>query len=937
MRDAERYFRDLVRQQLPALHTTAELEADVVAELAAQLEDIYEASKARGATDEQALSEAQRSLPDDADAWEALQREISRSRRAAARGASFGASLTVDSDDVNTGYGTTSGLLRFFPGRAIRVAVRSLYKDAGFTATVIATLAVVIGVNSAVFTIVNSVLLNPLPFPESDRVMFLANQSPNFGLARSIRTSVPSYYDRLENLTVFEELAMFRWTDRAIDTGDNPQRVRGTVGTASLFRVIDVEPLLGRVFTDEENVRGNEQKIVLSYGLWQELFAGNPEAVGTTVRVDGQPFDIIGVMPEGFGIFRLDARFWIPAAYADVQLGDNRRITLDQYQIGRLRPGATREQARAELDALNAANLERFPELRDQRIQSGFYVSVDPLRDIMTRDIQPTLYLLWGGAAFVLLIGLANLANLTLARLEKLRKDISTRIALGARFKDLATLLLSESMLVATAGGIAGLALGFGLIRWLQATGLEQLPRASHISLDAAAIAGTLALALVAGLVIGLTPLAPLLSVNPGEALHGKSRNRTGGVRSRLTRRTLVVVQVCFAFMLLVGSGLLLTSFRNLLSTDPGFDTTNLLTARFDLPVRKYPVFVESAAVAEAALAQIRELPGVTDVGVTGLLPFSGTESMATIWPEGTMNRLDYDNFPAWNYQVSTGYLEALGMPLLRGRTFVDTDNVWMTPETTDEPVMILDRILAERFWPGRDAIGQRVYFGANPTLTPLRHYTVIGVVEPISHNDLSRSTSDRRGAYYILHTQVPPLPTYSLVIRSSQDPTALIAPIRDILRALDADAPVYEVSTMDRLTELSLASRNLTSTLALTFGVTAVLLAAVGIYGVLTYLVSQRRREFGIRLALGSSATSLVRLVLREGLALIGVGLVLGLAGAILLRNVIAEQIFGISALDPWVLTSVGGLIVAIAGMACMVPSLRATRVDPLSVLGEE
>ena len=404
-------------------------------------------------------------------------------------------------------------------------------------------------------------------------------------------------------------------------------------------------------------------------------------------------------------------------------------------------------------------------------------------------------------------------------------------------------------------------------------------------------------------------------------------------------RRALVVVQVSIAFVLLMGSGLLLTSLRNLLTADPGFDTTNLVTAHFDLPVAKYRErgFASAARVTEAALARIRELPGVTGAGGTQLMPFSQIESTGRIWPEDAPTQPDMENSPAWNYQVSTGYLEAMGIPILRGRAFEENDNTAFTPDSAEGYVMIVDETLAARLWPNRDALGQRAFFGQSATQTPLRYYTIVGIAGSIRHNDLAGSASDQRGAFYTLHTQVPAFPTYALAIRSAEDPVSLTGPIRDILNRLDPAAPIYRIATMSQRTELSLASRKLASTLALTFGITAVLLAAVGLYGLLAYLVSQRRREFGIRIALGSTAAGLLRLVFREGLGMLCAGLVLGLAGAFVLRDFLAQQIFGVEALDPRILVAVATVLVAISGTACLLPSIRATRMDPVRVLGDE
>jgi len=914
-------FKGLVRARLTASDLSGERQGELVEELAAQIEDRFDELVDDGVVPDQAWQEVRR---------EFLMDPVANLLELPAGPPRFstGQSLAPDRRLYH---------LRHQLGRAVRRGIRYLggrrghrsQRDRTFRFAVVVTLAVAVGTNGAVFTIVNSVLWAPLPFAEADRVMLMANQSGSGGNA--IRTTVPSYFDRLK-LDAFDEVAMFRWIDMAIDAGSGPQRVRGTIGTPSLLRLTGVPPVHGRVFNDAEGVAGEEQKIILSYGLWQELFDGDRSAVGTSIRVAGGPFEIVGIMPEGFGIFRLDARFWVPAVYTEAQRADSRRSSNDQYQIGRLKPGVTASEARAQLDALNAANLERFPELVESRERIGFYVSVDPLRTVITREVAPMLYLLFGGAVLVMLIALANLVNLSLARSEGLRKDLGTRVALGAGPRGLMQPFLKEGLWLGTLAGVLGVLAAVALIRFLRYSSLDLIPRAGTIQVDLKVVLISLGVSMIGAVAIALVPVLQVYSGRSGARNPGHIE--AGGLRVLQIRRGLVVAQVGLAFVLLTGGALLLASFGYLLQVDPGFEPDDLLTVRYDLPESGYPDPSSASEFSETVVARTRALPGVVEAAVTTLLPFGGRQTALTAWPESTTGMVIEGHGSSWYYTVSDGYFETMGIPLIGGRLF-DVDDMAPSGGGRDEAgVVIVDEALAERLWPGRDAVGQRMFFGPGPDqpMTPPR--TVVGVVGVIRQEDLRGAGA--AGAAYVPHPTDQER-SYAIVVRSPGDPDRMASAIRRVSAQMDPDIPLYDIATMATRMESSLASRQLGLALAVQFGLTATALAILGVYGVLGYLVALRRREFGIRMALGSASRDLILLVFGEGVRLVVTGLGLGLVAAYLLRGWLAGQLYGVAESGPLVVVAVFALIALAALSAALPPAIRAIRINPVTVLGEE
>ncbi|MGD0008200.1 MAG: ABC transporter permease [Terriglobia bacterium] len=816
--------------------------------------------------------------------------------------------------------------------RDIKHGVRSLLRDKGFAATVLLTLAICIGAYTATFAIVHSVLLRSLPGPNANAIVLMSNEYPKAGVADQSASSAADYYDRLRVVTTLEEQAMFQPVAQALEVNGTPEQVPGMAVTPSFFKLVGIPPARGRAFTAEEGEIGSEHKVVLSHALWQQLYGGDLSVMGRELRLGGTPFTVVGVMPRDFVFVDPEVRFWVPLAFTAQQ--KSQYHSNNWNHIGRLKPGATLTQVQAQINALNAANLERFPEWKDILINAGFYTRVEPLQHMLVKDVEGALYLLWGGAVFVLLIGGLNIANLALARWSVRGKEIATRLALGAGRARLARQLVVENVLVAGAGGIAGVLLGTALLRAVAATGLDRFPRAQEVRIDGTVIVVALGLAVALGVLVGLVPLASAFRVNLSGLLRGGGRTGTSGARTHRLRQGLVGAEIGLAFVLLAGAGLLLASFRHLLAVDPGFTTKGVVTASTNAPQSRYRGDGELRILMNRALDSIRRLPGVAAAGATTAIPFGDDHSNSVILAEGHVMKPGESVISSRRLVVTPGYSETMNIALIRGRYFEDRDN------ESAAPVVIVDEQLARHFWPDRDPIGQRMYNPQNPkdatkTDANTRWYQVVGVVRSVRLEDLAGIGSGF-GAYYFPYAQNPSR-GYTFAVRTTGEAGAVARAVRTAVARIDPELALFDVKTMGERAALSMSSRRTSLMLALAFGGLALFLSAIGIYGVLAYLVAQRRREIAIRMALGSTGAGVVRLVLREGLVLVAIGLAAGLAGAAGLQKAVANQIYGVRPLDPLVIGGVTVLLGAIALAACSVPAWRAVQVDPVAVLKEE
>ncbi len=809
--------------------------------------------------------------------------------------------------------------------------LRSLLRDKGFSGTVVLTLAVCIAANTTTFAVVNSVLLRPLPVPDSQAIVLMSNQYPKAGVSDSRNSGSGDYYDRLTGVTALTEQALFRSTMETMDLNGTAEQVHGMIATPSLFGLVHVAPQIGRTFTEQEGEIGKEQKVILSYQLWQRLYKGDPNALGRQLRLNGRVFDIVGVMPATFNWVDPEVRFWIPAAFtpADKVV----RHSNNWYHVGRLKPGAGIQQVQSQIDAINRINLDKYPAYKEAVINAGFHTTVEPLQHVLVKGVESSLYLLWGAAVFVLLLGALNIANLVLARLTVRRKEIAVRLALGVSRGRLAKDLVLESVLLSSFGGVAGILLGAAALKLLVTAGLDQFPRAAEVHIDPSVTLVALAMAIAVGVATGLMPLANVFQTNLAGALQDGSRTGTTGTKTRRLRQALVVAEIGFAFLLVTAAGLLLTSFRNLLAVDPGFNPNNVLTASFSAPRAKYKGDPELRALMARILDSLRVLPGVTGAGATSTIPFGGDYSDSVIFAEGYRMKPGESVISPHQLNVTPGYFEAMNIKLLQGRLFDGRDNA------DAAPAIIIDEKLARHFWPDSSPLGHRMYNPQNadevkgPT-PKTRWFTVVGVVASVRLEDLEGS-GNRVGAYYFSYPQ-DPYRSATLALRTSVPAASVLGSMRSAIARIDPEIAVFDAKTMVEREELSMASRRMSMTLALVFGALALFLSAIGIYGVLAYLVTQRRREIGIRVALGSTGAGIVKLVLREGFLLVAGGVVLGAAGVLSLQKTVANEVYGVRPLDPLVIGSVIIVLTAIAMAACALPARRAARMNPVSVLSE-
>lgn len=900
-----------VRRHLSRQDVAEDRYDEVVDELASELEARYTVLIQRGATDEDAWNAVLAQVP----SWPSFARDLAmaagpgplRERRSSRLRSVF----RID---------------RWLPD--LIHAFRVLRKDRGFTATAIVTLAICLGGHAAIVAGVNTVLFHPLRTPEPDRVLLMANQYPGMEARRGVVSSTPDYHDRLRHVTVFEEQAFYNFYGASIESGGVATRVRGMVATPSLFRLLRVTPQHGRVFTEDEGTLGNETRVLLTDGLWRELFGADPSAVGRTLRLTGQEFTIVGILPRDFSFGDPATRFWVPLALTDRQRSDEARHSNGWLSIGRLKPGATIEQVQSQLKALDAVSAERTPaQLRPLLKSTRYYTSVEPLQDVLVRDVQGPLYLLWGAALAVLVIGVGNLCNIALARSRARLNELGTRLAIGAGRFDVMRQLLAESGLIALGGAAGGLALGAWMLSALRTRALSPVP----LQIDITVVGITLALGALAGVLIGLVSASPLYTMRLESMLHEATRSGTGGRAVRVTRRTLVVAQVACSFMLLMGSALLWVSLRNLLAVDPGFTVDRVISGTITLPDTRYSAN-DARAFVTRSLESIRQLPDVAAAGATTIVPLGSSAQSGLLFAEGYVPQPGEPAVSGLRSFVTPGYFETVGTPLVRGRYFDERDTL---PTST---AIVIDEQLARRFWPDGDAIGRRVFWPSRPSQFRLDAHTpwltVIGVVRtahlrgPVPDANLGTT-----GTFYLPYAVTAPR-SVGFVIRTTGEPTAVVRDVRAALAQIDREIPLFDVRTLAERTELALMSRTNTMQLASLFAAVALFLSAIGLYGMLAYLVTQRRREIGVRMALGSAPRAIVGLVLREGFGLAIGGVILGTIGSLVLGRLVASQLYGITPSNPWVMFLIAVTLSAVAAIASIVPARRAARVDVTRIL---
>jgi predicted permease len=809
--------------------------------------------------------------------------------------------------------------------RDIQYGLKLLWKEKAFTITALATLALCIGANTAIFTVMNAVVFDPLPYPDSARLVTMYNIYPGAGATDRGANAAPDYFDRRQLTDVFESVALVEDSGYDVGAEGSPVRLNGQSVTPAYFHTLGMAPALGRSFSEEDATLGKEKFAILSHGLWKDMFAGDRAVLGKTVRLSGVPYEIVGVMPESFRPMGSDARVWVPLAFTAQQMSDDSRHNNRWAMIARLKSGVTLEYARQRLAVVDRRNVERLPKYRKLLEDAKFQTRIVGMRDELVKNVRPTLYLLQAAVAFVLLIGCVNVANLMLVRTNVRMKELAIRFSLGAGRIRMARQLLTESLTLAALGGLLGALTGYAGLRALLLLGAKELPRGSDIRLSGGALAFSAGTAILTGLIFGLAPVFHLFRRDLNEIFRGNERTGTSERGALWTRGALVVCQVSLAFVLLIGAGLLTLSFARLLSVDPGFRPQHVLSARLSLPPSRYKDDARARRFLEAQLDGLRRLPGVVNAGVNTALPFTGNAQDAVIVIEGhTLAPGELPPDPFYNF-VDAGYFQTMGIPLLQGRAIAETD-------TAGAPlVVVIDQNLARKGWPKGDALGARLRMGLRETNPP---WTIIGVVGNVKKRDLTENHSD--GEIYFPYKQQVPRSVRVVVKTVGEDPR-LIDAIRKQIQSADPEMPVFDVRTMPERLAASMVNRRAAMALCLVFAGLALLLSAIGIYGVLAYTVSHRTREFGIRVALGASVRDVVTMVIGQGAKLAAIGLAAGVAGALALTRLMASFLYGVKPGDPAVFGAVGVGLMLVALAASFIPSMRAARIHPAIALRHE
>ena len=802
----------------------------------------------------------------------------------------------------------------------VRYGLRRLRAAPAFAATVILTLALGIGANTAIFSVVNALLLRPLPYAEPGRLVTIEHRYPGLDDMKA-PVSAAGFADYQANTRSFAAMAVETgWGPNLTGVGE-PERLTGARVSGRFFPTLGVAPLLGRALRPDEDQPGSNQVVVLSHGLWLRLFGGEPGAVGRTMQLNGESYEVVGVMPPGFrDFFNRRAELWTPLALPPDRYADGQWTNEWLNLVARLKPGVTEEQARTEMRTHADALRQRFPDDFPDR----WSLLVTSLAEKGSGDTRPALLVLLGAVGFVLLIACANVANLLLARGASRMREVAVRSALGAPRRALVRQLLVESLLLALAGGLAGLLVGAAAVRALVAWNPGDLPWASDIRVDGLVLAFTAGVAVLTGILFGLVPAVQTSRSDLQTVIKEGGRGVHAERGGRTLRRALVVAEVALALVLLAGSGLLLKSFARLQRVDPGFVPENLLTFAVALPAAKYPSDTQRIAFFDQLFPRLAALPGVRAAGGTSVLPFGGNWSTGSFTVEGFTPAEDEPGPWGDIRTVSPDFLKALGAPLLRGRHLGPDDG-------PGRPlVAVVDAEMVRRYWPDADPIGKRVTFG--PDSAPA-WIEIVGVVGHTMHEGLD---ADARVQLYLPYAQRNP-GQLTVALRTTGDPARLTAAARSAVRAIDPDQPIANVRTMEELVDTSLGGRRLAAVLLAVFAGVALLMAAVGIYGVMSFAVAQRTRELGVRVALGASRASVLRLVVRQGMGLVLLGVAIGAAGALGLTRLIASQLYAVRSTDPATFGLVALALVATALVAILVPAARAMRLDPVAALRDE
>ena len=894
-------WRQEVKSRLLGLRLDPTREAEIVEELTQHIQDRYEEFVRGGATADEARRAALLELAESDVLAQGLRRVEGPARREqVAPGAPRRANMFGDI------------------WQDLRYGLRTLVKDPTFTAVAVVALALGIGANSAIFSVVNTVLLRPLPYKDPGRIVMIWEDNSRHGYPRD--TPAPAnFVDWRDQNKVFEAVAATADVSLNLTGVGEPERLDGKRVSASLFPILGVGPQLGRWFTPEEDQPGANHVVILSHGLWQRRFGSDPNVVGKALTMSGNSLSVVGVMPPGFQFPGDDVQFWIPIAFTQKEAA--RRGSHFLNVVARLKPGVTLEQAQAEMSAIAGRLQQQYPE---QNTDLG--AAVVPLHEQLVGNIKTALLVLLGAVGFVLLIACANVANLLLARAAGRQKEIATRVALGASRLRLIRQFLTESVLLAAIGGVFGLLLSVWGVRVLKTFIPPNISQAKEITVDLKVLLFTLLVSLLTGLVFGLAPATQATKFNLNETLKEGGRDSAAGSRGNRIRGALVVSEIALSLILLIGAGLLINSFVRLRNVDPGFKTGNLLTMSVALPAQKYPDQARRVAFYEEMLRRVEALPGVRSAAITSQIPLVKQGDSVGVQIEGRPEPRPGEEIIIVTRVVSPHFLQTMGIQLLRGRTFGDEDK-------PDSPaVALVSDTMARRYWPGEDPVGKRLCPGRPEKDSDW--VTVVGVVNDVRQFGLDVAVKPQM---YLTYEQSAYFSPRNLVVSTNVEPTSLAPTLRNTVWEIDRDQPVSNIRTMEDVLSESIARQRFSTLLLGVFGVVALVLAAVGVYGVMSYSVAQRTHEMGIRMALGAQEWDVLKLAVGQALKLVVIGVGVGLAASLALTRVMTSLLFGVSSTDPTTFVIISLVLIGAGVLASYVPARRATKVDPMIALHYE